>query len=191
MKKISLLLVAVLFSVTSFAQSTWTVDPMHSFLNFSVKHLGISFVDGKFDQYEGTYTRTKEDLSDGVFNFTIKTNSINTGVEMRDNHLRSGDFFDVEKYPTLTFESKSIKKVKGQHYQLDGFITIKGIKKPISFDLNYGGSLKDDGNGNERIGFQAKTTLNRFDFDIAYDPTGQAIAQDIALIINLEFIKNK
>ncbi|SFJ58447.1 YceI family protein [Myroides guanonis] len=189
MKKSTYLFVVALFSIASFAQTTWNVDPMHSFLNFSVKHMGISFVDGKFDKYEGVYNGTSDDLTKGVFKFSIDAKSINTGIEMRDQHLTSPDFFDVEKYGQLNFESTKITKVKGSEnqYKLVGFITIKDIKKPITFDLTYGGHLADDGNGLQRMGIQAKATLNRFDFGIAYDPSATAIAKDITLNINLEF----
>lgn len=191
MKKIALLFVATLFSVATFAQTKWNVDKMHSFVNFSVKHLGISFVDGRFDKYEGTFVGTPEDLTKGVFNFTVDMNSVNTSVEMRDNHLKTNDFFNVEKFPTMTFESKSIKKTGKDKYKLEGNLTIRNITKPVTFDLTYGGLLQDDGQGNQKLGFQATTTVNRFDFDVAYDPSGQAIAKDVKIAVNIEFAKAK
>ncbi len=191
MKKIALLFVATLFSVATFAQTKWNVDNMHSFVNFSVKHLGISFVDGRFDKYEGTFVGTPEDLTKGVFNFKVDMNSVNTSVEMRDNHLKTNDFFNAEKFPTMTFESKSIKKTGKDKYKLEGNLTIRNITKPVTFDLTYGGLLQDDGQGNQKLGFQATTTVNRFDFDVAYDPTGQAIAKDVKIAVNLEFTKVK
>lgn len=189
MKKLALLVVAVLFSVTSFAQTKWNVDPMHSFLNFSVKHLGISFVDGRFDKYEGTFVGNPEDLTKGTFNFTVDLNSINTGVEMRDNHLKSADFFDTAKFNSMKFDTKSIKKTGKDKYELVGNLTIKNITKPVTFRLVYGGLLADDGSGNTKLGFQATTTINRFDFDVAYDPTGQAIGKEVDITVNLEFSK--
>ncbi|MGG5577192.1 YceI family protein [Myroides sp. C15-4] len=189
MKKIVLFVVAALFSVTSFAQTKWNVDPMHSFLNFSVKHLGISFVDGRFDKYEGTFVGNPEDLTKGTFNFTVDLNSINTSVEMRDNHLKSADFFDTAKYATMKFESKSIKKTGKDKYELVGNLTIKNITKLVTFQLTYGGLLADDGNGNTKLGFQAKTTIDRFDYEVAYDPTGQAIGKNVDITVNLEFSK--
>ncbi|WP_430614343.1 YceI family protein [Flavobacterium sp. JP2137] len=189
MKKLIYVFVAVFASATMFAQTTWKVDQMHSFLTFSVKHLGISFVEGKFDQYEGSFTASKADLTDGKFDFSIQSKSINTGVSMRDDHLRTNDFFNAEKYPTITFTSTSLKKVADNKYVLDGTLTIRGIAKPVKFDLVYGGLLKDDGQGNQKMGFQATTTINRFDFDVAYDPTGQTIAKEVSLKVNLEFTK--
>lgn len=191
MKKIALLFVATLFSVATFAQTKWNVDNMHSFVNFSVKHLGISFVDGRFDKYEGTFDGTPEDITKGTFNFTVDINSINTGVEMRDNHLKTNDFFNAEKYPSMKFESTSIKKTGKDQYKLTGNLTIRDITKPVTFDLTYGGLLKDDGQGNSKVGFQASTTINRFDFDVNYDPSGQAIAKDVNVTVNLEFTQAK
>ncbi len=189
MKKFIYLFVAVFASATMFAQTTWKVDQMHSFLTFSVKHLGISFVEGKFDKYDGTFTSSKADLTDGKFDFTIQSNSINTGVSMRDDHLRTNDFFSTEKFPSITFTTNSLKKISDNKYVLDGILTIRGIAKPVKFDLVYGGLLKDDGQGNQKMGFQATTTINRFDFDVAYDPSGKAIAKDVTLNVNLEFVK--
>lgn len=191
MKKIALLFVATLFSVATFAQTKWNVDNMHSFVNFSVKHLGISFVDGRFDKYEGTFVGTPEDITKGAFNFTVDMNSVNTSVEMRDNHLKTNDFFNAEQFPTMSFESKSIKKAGKDKYKLEGNLTIRNITKPVTFDLTYGGLLQDDGQGNQKLGFQATTTVNRFDFDVAYDPSGQAIAKDVKIAINLELTQAK
>lgn len=191
MKKIALLVVATLFSVASFAQTKWNVDAMHSSLNFAVKHSGISFVDGRFDKYEGSFTGNAEDLSKGTFNFTVDINSINTAVEMRDNHLKSADFFDAAKYSSMTFESKSITKKGANNYELKGNLTIKGITKPVTFKLVYGGLLKDDGQGNTKLGFQATTTINRFDFGINYDPTSQGIGKDVNINVNLQFVQAK
>ncbi|RZK79378.1 MAG: polyisoprenoid-binding protein, partial [Pedobacter sp.] len=96
MKRAFLFLVAVSMSVASFAQTKWTVDPAHSFVNFSVRHMGISFVDGIFQKFDGTVTAAKADLTDAKINFTVDVNSISTTVEQRDKHLKSDDFFNAE-----------------------------------------------------------------------------------------------
>ncbi|HLW40971.1 MAG TPA: YceI family protein, partial [Flavobacterium sp.] len=119
MRRILLLAVAMLFSVTSFAQTKFNVDTYHSFLNFSVGHLGISFVDGRMDKYEGDLEMKDEDITTAKFNFTIDASSVNTGVQMRDDHLRSADFFEVETYKEIKFVSTSIKK-EGSNYKLHG-----------------------------------------------------------------------
>ena len=190
MKKIALLFVATLFSVATFAQTKYNVDSYHSFLNFSVGHLGISFVDGRMDKYDGSLEMKNEDITTAKFNFTIDANSVNTGVQMRDDHLRSADFFEVETYKEIKFVSTSIKK-KGKIYKLTGNLTIKGVTKPVTFDLVYGGLLADDGQGNQKVGFQATTTIDRTAFNINYDPTGMGIAKDVKFIVNLEFNKAK
>lgn len=191
MKKIALLFIATLFSVTTFAQTKYNVDTYHSFLNFSVGHLGISFVDGKMDKYQGTLEMDKEDITTAKFNFTIDASSVNTGIEMRDDHLRSADFFETAKYQDIKFVSTSIKKAGKNNYKLNGNLTIKGITKPVTFDLVYGGLLKDDGQGNQKVGFQATTTVDRTAFNINYDPTGMGVAKDVKFIVNLEFTKAK
>jgi len=191
MKKIALLFVAVLFSVTSFAQTKYNVDSYHSFLDFSVGHMGISFVNGKMDKYQGTLEMNGEEVTSAKFNFTIDASSVNTGIEMRDNHLRSADFFDVANHKDITFVSTSVKKEGKNKFKLNGNLTIKGVSKPVTFDLVYGGLLKDDGQGNQKVGFQATTTIDRTAFNINYDPTGMGVAKEVKFTVNLEFTKAK
>lgn len=191
MKKLLVLFVALGFGLSVSAQTKWSVDPAHSSLNFSIKHLGISFVNGKMDKYDGTLELKGEDITTAKFNFTIDVNSINTSVEARDKHLKSADFFDAAKYGTIKFVSKSIKKVDKNHYKLTGDLTIKDVTKPVTFDLVYGGKAADDGFGNQKLGFQAKTTIDRTAFNIKYDPTGGAVAKDVELMVNLEFVQSK
>lgn len=190
MKKAILLLVAVLgLSMTTNAQTTWKVDQAHSFLKFSIKHLGISFVDGKIDKYDGTVVLNNEDITTAKFNFDIDVNSINTGIEARDNHLKSPDFFETSKYGKMTFVSTGVKKVTKNNYKLTGNLTIKDVTKQVTFDLVYGGKAANDGFGNEKLGFQATTTIDRTAFNINYDPTGMGVAKDVSLTVNLEFSK--
>lgn len=190
MKKLLLLFVATTLSVATFAQAKWTVDPYHSFVTFSVKHMGISFVDGQFKKFEGQFTAAKPDLTDAKINFTVDAASISTNVEMRDNHLKSDDFFNAEKYPTLSFESVSFKKVKGNVYALTGKLTIREITKTVKFDVVYGGTAKDQ-QGNTKAGFLATTTINRLDYNVKYDPTGAGVAKDVKIALNLEFVQGK
>lgn len=190
MKKILLLVVATMFSVATFAQTKYNVDSYHSFLNFSVGHMGISFVDGRMDKYQGTLEMTNEDVKTAKFNFTIDANSVNTGIDARDKHLRSADFFETEKYNDIKFVSTAVKK-EGKKYKLHGNLTIKNVTKPVVFDLVYGGLLKDDGRGNQKVGFQATTTIDRTAFNINYDPTGMGVAKDVKFMVNLEFTKAK
>lgn len=186
MKKVFLLLVAFSISIASFAQTQWTVDPMHSFVNFSVKHMGISFVDGSFKKFDGAVTSSKPDLTDAKINFTVDVNSINTSVEPRDKHLKSDDFFNAETYPAMTFESTSFKKTSGNNYVLSGKLTIRDVTKDVKFDVVFGGTAKDQ-QGNTKAGFAATSTINRLDYNIKYDPSGMGVAKDVKITLNLEF----
>ena len=190
MKRLFLFLVAVSISVASFAQTKWTVDPMHSFVNFSVKHMGISFVDGSFKKFDGSVVAAKADLTDAKINFTVDVNSVNTGVEMRDSHLKTDDFFNAAQHPTMTFESTSFKKGKENNYTLAGKLTIRDVTKDVVFAVVYGGTAKDQ-QGNTKAGFTATTTVNRLDYNIKFDPTGAGVAKDIKVILNLEFTQAK
>ncbi len=197
MRRLFLFILATSISIASFAQTKWTIDPMHSFVNFSVKHSGISFVDGSFKKFNGTIKAAKADLTDAKIDFTVDVASINTSVEMRDNHLKTDDFFNAEKYPQMTFVSTSFKKqpVKTPKqitniYHLKGKLTIRDVTKDVTFIVNYGGTAKDQ-QGNTKAGFLATTTINRLDYNIKYDPTGAGIAKDINITLNLQFAQAK
>ncbi len=190
MKKLFLFLIASGISLASFAQTSWKVDPMHSFVNFSVKHLGISFVDGAFKKFDGSFSTSKSDLTDAKINFNVDVKSITTGVEMRDNHLKTDDFFNADKFPSMKFESTSFKKLTGNIYVLTGKLTIRDVTKDVSFNVIYGGTAKDQ-QGNTRTGFGATLNINRMDYNIKYDPTGTAVANEVAIKLNLEFIQAK
>ena len=190
MKKILSLSIFLVIGFSLIAQTKWTVDPVHSSLSFSVKHLSISQVIGRFMKFEGSFTAAKTDFSDIKIVFNVDANSINTGAEKRDDDLRSDNFFNATMYPTLKFESTSFRKGKGNKYVLTGKLTIKDVTKEVSFDVIYGGTTKDPW-GNMRSGFSAKTTINRFDYNIKYDPTGLAVGKMIALSLYMEFIETK
>jgi polyisoprenoid-binding protein YceI len=190
MKKVFLFLLALSISAASFAQTKWTVDPMHSFVTFEVKHMGISFVNGSFKKFDGTVAAAKPDLTDANINFTVDVNSINTDVEPRNQHLKSDDFFNAAKYPSMTFVSSSIKKHKDNNYALAGKLTIRDVTKDVVFAVVYGGTAKDQ-QGNSKAGFNATTTINRLDYNIKYDPTGMGVAKDVKIALNLEFVQAK
>lgn len=188
MKKVLILVVMSLFTIGAFAQTQWQVDPNHSSLNFSIKHSGISLVNGKFLDYTGSLTTNGEALRDAQFNFNVQVASINTNVDARDKHLRSADFFEVETYPTMTFKSTKILATgKPEHFLLYGELTIKGVTKPVIFDVYYGGTAKSD--QGEKLGLKAKTTINRFDYNINFDPTAAGIGKDVDIVVHLQFAK--
>ena len=185
MKQLITLLAIVFFSQLTIAQSIWQADTAHSSLNFSIKHSGISLVNGKFTDYTGVMTTNGSDLETAKFDFDVKVISINTNVEPRDNHLRSADFFEVEKYPNMTFKStKVMKKGKENQYLLFGDLTIKGVTKPVVFDLWHTGTAKSD--KGEKMGFKAKTTINRFDYNINYDPGAAGIGKEVEILVHLQ-----
>lgn len=186
MKKF-IFIIAVLFTATGLmAQSHYKVDPMHTSVNFKVKHMGITFVSGKFDKFDGGVIGSLDSLEQARVFFNVETASVNTSVQMRDDHLRSADFFEVEKFPTMTFESTSIEKVGDDKYNLNGRLQIKDVTKDVTFDVTYGGVVKGE-DGTETIGFIAKNTINRLDYNIAYDPDGMGIGKDVAITLFLEF----
>ena len=161
-KQLMLFLTAVLLSVSAIAQTTWVEDPMHSKLGFTVTHLGIADVPGYFDDYDVTITSAKPDFSDAVVELTAQTKSINTQVDPRDNHLRSADFFNVEKYPTMTFKSTSIKKLKDGNYELTGDLTIHGTTKQVKVNMLYRGTTANpNANGAPVAGIQITGTIKR------------------------------
>jgi len=179
MKKLIISAVALIISATSFAQN-WKLDAAHSKIQFSTKYLVISDVDGEFKKVDGTITSSKQDWTDLSATLTADVNSISTDNEMRDKHLKSDDFFNAEKFPTITFESKKIKNLGGNKYLLTGDLTIRDVTKSVSVPLVYNGSVKDPW-GNLKAGFKATGKINRKDFNLKYSnaaATGEAVVGD-------------
>lgn len=189
MRKLFSVLFIALLSTATFAQSTWTADPMHSKLTFSVTHLGISDVEGLFNKFEATATASKADFSDAVFELTVDVKSINTQVSMRDDHLRSPDFFEVEKYPTMTFKSTSIKKTGDNRYSLSGNLTLHGITKPVTMNLWYRGTIVDEKSKGSTAGFQLTGTLSRADFNIGPKFAAPMLSDEVQIKADGEFKK--
>ena len=191
MKKLSL--VIALFSIVLVnAQSSWNFDASHSSVRFAVDHMVISEVEGKFTSFEGTVESSNEDFSDAKINFKIDVNSVDTDNEKRDGHLKNEDFFDVVKYPEMTFVSTSIEKVKEGKYNLTGNLTLHGVTKEITLKMSYGGTVKDPW-GNTRAGLKITGSLNRTDFGLKYNSTleagGLMLGEEIELSCKMELIK--
>ena len=174
---------------TAQAVSKWTIDKAHTNVKFTVTHMVVSEVDGSFKVYDGTIEHTKPDFSDAKVNFTVDVNSVDTDNENRDKHLKSDDFFNAEKYPTMKFESTSMKSLGGNKYQLNGNLTIRDVTKPVTFDVTYGGRL--DSQRGAKTGFKAKTTINRFDYNLKWDRATEAgslvVSKDVDVTINTEW----
>ena len=151
---------------------SWSIDSAHSHIGFSVKHMMVSTVRGKFKEYSGTFNLDAKDFTRSTFAGEISVASIDTGNADRDNHLRSADFFDVEKFPTLTFASTGVTKSK-DGYTLNGDLTIHGVTKPVSLELEALGGGKDPW-GNDRQLFSAKTSISRSDFGLTWNQALEA-----------------
>lgn len=173
--------------------NNWNIDAAHSGIHFSVRHMVVSKVRGRFAKYSGSIAIDDDDLTRSVVDVTIDAASLDTGVADRDTHLRSADFFDVEKFPALTFRSKQIEKVGSMKYRVIGDLTIRDVSREVSLDVEYGGRA-DDPWGNERVGFVAKTSLDRKDFGLTWNQvleTGGLIVGDrIDIDLDVEAVRN-
>jgi polyisoprenoid-binding protein YceI len=183
---------ALLLAVSSFsfAQTTWKLDKTHSNVKFTVSHMVVSEVEGSFKMFDGSLVASKADLSDAVINFSVDVASVNTDNEKRDGHLRSDDFFNVEKYPKMTFVSKSMKPLGGNKYALTGDLTIRDVTKSVTFDVTYGGQV-NTGRGT-KAGFKARTTIDRLAFGHKYNQlveAGSVVGKDVEITIFAEMDK--
>ncbi len=196
MKKTTLILCVVMFAVFSAEaqKATWTFDKTHSNIQFDVSHMVISEVSGQFHKFEGTVLADKEDFSDAKIDFSIDVKSIDTYDGDRDGHLQSPDFFDAEKYPNITFKSKSMKKSGENEYKLTGDFTMHGVTKEISLDVKYGGTVTDH-YGNVKAGFKITGTIDRTDFGLKYnsvmDTGGLMIGEEVTITCRVELLKMK
>lgn len=166
----------------------WTLDKSHSNVKFTVTHMVVSDVDGSFKLFDGSMEHSKPDFSDAKIAFTVDVNSVDTDNENRDKHLKSDDFFNAEKFPAMKFESTSFTPQGGNKYKLDGNLTIRDVTKPVSFDVTYGGSIA--GQRGSKAGFKAKTTINRFDYNLKWDRAtetgGLVVAKEVVITVNAQ-----
>jgi polyisoprenoid-binding protein YceI len=174
-------------STTTIPAGTWALDATHSSVGFTVRHMMVSKVRGRFTDYTADIV-TAEDPLRSTVNATIQMASIDTGDEGRDGHLRTNDFFDIEEFPTMTFTSTGITG-SGPDYELAGDLTIKGVTKPVTFDLEFGGVGKDPW-GNTRAGFTLTGTINRKDFGMAYNAVletgGIMVGEKVSIELDIE-----
>lgn len=179
--------------MTSHAQNTkWNLDRSHSSIKFSVSHMVVSEADGKFGDFSVNVASDNEDFSDAKIDVTIKATSINTDDAKRDEHLRSADFFDVANHPTISFKSKSMKKTGKGTYKLSGDFTMRGVTKPITLDVKFGGTQKSPW-GQTVAGFKITGTINRKDFGVSWskmlDQGGAVVGDVVDLVANIEITK--
>jgi len=169
----------------------WTVDAMHSNVEFKVKHLMINTVTGSFKNFDISVEGESEDFTDAKINFTADVASITTGIEDRDNHLRSDDFFNAETYPKMIFTSSSMEKTGDTTYTLTGDLTIRDITKTISLDVEFGGTMVDP-YGNTKAGFELNGKLNRKEFGLKWDAITEAggvvVSDQVRLHLNIQLM---
>jgi polyisoprenoid-binding protein YceI len=195
MKRSLILAVAVVALLPLFASAAdlYVVDKAHSEVSFRVRHL-VANTPGKFNDYSATVTLEPSDLTKSSVDFTIQATSIDTANADRDKHLRTEDFFWVEKHPTLTFKSEKIVKKSGDEYEVTGTLTMRGVSKKITVPVEFGGFLKDPW-GNEKAGFTTAFIVNRKEFGInwnkALDQGGLVLGEDVKISLSLELNKKK
>jgi len=189
MSRFAFTLVAVIaLAAAAAAQAgTWQIDPMHSSAQFSVRHLGVSTVRGAFMKVSGTAKYDSADPSKGSLDATIDATSVDTRVDMRDKDLRSANFLDVEKYPTITFHSKQTKAAGAGKLQITGDLTIHGVTKEVVLDVDGPSAPIKDPWGNQRIGASAATKISRKDFGVNGAPG--VVGDELTITIDAELIQ--
>jgi polyisoprenoid-binding protein YceI len=185
-------LIALALPVVASA-SNWTIDPDHSNIGFKVKHLMVSNVKGNFDKHTGVVDLNDKDITKSKVEVVIDTASINTNVQKRDEHLRSADFFDVAKYPTMTFVSKKVTKAGKDRLKVTGNLTLHGVTKEVILDVEPISKESKDPWGNIRRGTTATTKINRKDFGLVWNAAletgGVAVGDEITITLEIEMIK--
>lgn len=171
----------------------WSIDPSHSEIQFKVKHLVISTVTGSFGSFDATIESDDEDFEGADIKFSADINSISTGNEDRDKHLKSDDFFNVAEYPKLVFESKSLENTGDGTYKLTGDLTIRGNTKSVELAAEYGGTVVDP-YGNTKAGFDITGKINRKEFGLTWSAVTEAgsvvVSDEVKLMLNVQFTKD-
>ncbi|HEX7064237.1 MAG TPA: YceI family protein [Bacillales bacterium] len=172
------------------AKTNWKVDSAHSSLDFSVKHMMISKVKGTFHDFGASVEADPADLTDANIQFTVDVSSVDTRNKDRDGHLKSDDFFNVEEYPEMTFQSTNITKKGDGEYDVTGDLTIRGTTNPATFDLTFEGQSKDPMSGNQVVGFSGEGTINRSEYGLTWNAAletgGVLIGDEVKIFIEIE-----
>ncbi|MDX1920961.1 MAG: YceI family protein [Candidatus Caenarcaniphilales bacterium] len=184
---------SAVLSLGAFAD-TYKIDETHSTVGFKIKHLGISNVTGKFDDFAGNFYFDPKKPEASKANAKIKLASVNTGLKQRDEHLKNEDFFNVAKNPEMSFESKSVKKIDENNYDVNGTLTLNGVSKPVVLKVEHLGDVKDPW-GNERSAFSATTKINRKDYGLSWNKAmetgGVIVGEEVSINLEVEGIKEK
>jgi len=178
---------------TATATTTWNLDPAHSVAEFKVKHMMISNVKGQFAKVSGTLTRNEADLGKSRVEASIDASSLETRDAQRDAHLKSADFFEVEKFPTLAFKSTRIRPVREGELTVEGDLTIRGVTRPVVFSVEGPTPPAKDPWGNTRIGVSATTKINRKDFGLTWNAAletgGILVGEEVTITLDVQFVK--
>ncbi|GAA1610784.1 YceI family protein [Leucobacter chromiireducens] len=173
--------------IPGYRVGTWVIDPTHSEVGFSVRHLAISKVKGKFENFDATFV-TAENPLESTVTASADVASVNTNEKNRDGHLRTGDFFAAEEFPQLTFVSTGAREENGD-FKVDGELTMRGVTKPVTFNFEFGG-FGEDGYGNYKAGFTATTTVKREDFGLSWNAPlekgGLLLGSDVTINIDVQ-----
>ncbi|RXJ91740.1 polyisoprenoid-binding protein [Arcobacter sp. CECT 8983] len=191
MKSLTKILLSSVLAMSLANAAPYKLDKVHSDVGFSVKHLMITNVKGNFTNFEGKIDFDQENKTFNVFEGTIKTNSINTGILKRDNHLRSDDFFAADKYPEMTFKMKSYKK-DGDEGLMVGDLTIRGVTKEVELEVEDIATVKDF-EGNNRVGFTLEGKINRMDYGLKWNKAlefgGVAVSETVNIIVEIQAVE--
>ena len=175
--------------------STWNIDPDHSNIGFKVRHLMVSNVRGSFEKNSGVVDINDKDITKSKVQVSIDTASVNTNVKKRDEHLRSADFFDVSKYPTMTFVSKKVAKAGKDKLKVTGDLTLHGVTKEVVLDVEGPSKESKDPWGNIRSGATASTKIDRKDFGLVWNKAletgGVVVGDEVTISLEIEMIKGK
>jgi polyisoprenoid-binding protein YceI len=173
--------------------NTWTIDPAHSEVQFKVKHLVISTVTGSFGKFRGQLETESDDFTPAQISFEADVDSINTNNPDRDNHLKSADFFDAANFPKISFESESFEKTGDATYKLNGKLTMRGVAKAITLDVEHGGVMTDP-YGNTKAGFELQGKVSRKEFGLSWNAVTEAggvvVGDEVKLLLNIQLAKN-
>ena len=173
--------------------TTWNLDPAHSAAEFKVKHMMISNVKGSFSSLSGVLKLDETDYTHSAVEASIPVSSLNTGDEQRDGHLKSGDFFDAEKFPAITFKSTNIDSTGGANYAVTGEFTLHGVTKSVTFAVEDVSEPSKDPWGNQRIGLSGSTKINRKDFGLTWNSAlesgGLLVGEEVTVTLEVQFIK--
>ncbi|MFP5040590.1 YceI family protein [Parasediminibacterium sp. JCM 36343] len=172
--------------------ATYKLDAMHSEITFKVKHLMISTVTGSFTKFDASMEAEALNFTDAKISFSADVNSISTGNEQRDGHLKSDDFFSADKYPTLSFVSTEFKKVGDTNYKLTGDLTIKDVTSSVILDVEYGGAMTDF-YGQSKVGFELSGKISRAEFGLTWSAVTEAggvvVSDDVKLLLSVQLVK--